>query len=507
MAKPTRRTPPAPRELPLAAIAWAPLAGLAALVIHVLRVRPWMLDDAYIFFRYADNWASGHGPVFNPGERVEGYTSFLWLALLTVGRAFGADPVRSAHVLGWIGALASMVLVTCATRFVTGLPRHAGPLAALFLGTAGWFTAWTESGMEVMLASPLLTACVLLYARGARRWLLGLLFGAFALVRPEGLFVFAAACAHAAFEWRAQRRASGSTARPPFALLAGFAAVVLPHLVWRIATYGDWLPNTFYAKSGLTAASLLRGATYAGKFALAAAPLVAGALALRASIAGRFGRFVPLLLAVWAGIVVLEGGDAMPACRFFAPVAPILCLATAAVLTRRLGVRGALGAAVAIATWNLGASRWVHDIDPRLRHDRVALAGVAIGEWMRQHFDPEDVIATNTAGSLPYASRLRAIDMLGLNDRHIARRRVERIGQGTAGHEKGDGEYVLSRRPEWIQFGSVRGSKTPGFPGDKEIAASPAFASYRLEQFDVLIEGRRHVLSLYRREDVPRPRE
>jgi hypothetical protein len=38
-----------------------------------------LVDDSYIFLRYAENFASGHGPVFNPGERVEGYSSPLWM--------------------------------------------------------------------------------------------------------------------------------------------------------------------------------------------------------------------------------------------------------------------------------------------------------------------------------------------------------------------------------------------------------------------------------------------
>lgn len=35
------------------------------------------VDDAYISFRYATNLIHGHGLVFNPGERVEGYSNFL----------------------------------------------------------------------------------------------------------------------------------------------------------------------------------------------------------------------------------------------------------------------------------------------------------------------------------------------------------------------------------------------------------------------------------------------
>ena len=40
-------------------------------------------DDAYISLRYVKNLAHGEGLVFNPGERVEGYSNFLWIVFLT----------------------------------------------------------------------------------------------------------------------------------------------------------------------------------------------------------------------------------------------------------------------------------------------------------------------------------------------------------------------------------------------------------------------------------------
>jgi len=44
----------------------------------------WTADDAFFNFRVVDNILDGNGPVFNAGERVEIYTSALWLAVLTV---------------------------------------------------------------------------------------------------------------------------------------------------------------------------------------------------------------------------------------------------------------------------------------------------------------------------------------------------------------------------------------------------------------------------------------
>lgn len=55
--------------------------GLGVLVFNLVNLYS-VADDAYISFRYLDNWLNGLGLVYNPGERVEGYTNFLWIVLL-----------------------------------------------------------------------------------------------------------------------------------------------------------------------------------------------------------------------------------------------------------------------------------------------------------------------------------------------------------------------------------------------------------------------------------------
>src|SRR6267154_221619 len=59
-------------------------------------------DDAFISFRYADNLVRGIGLVWNQGERVEGYTNFLWTLLMSGGICLGMDPVLFSQVLGII---------------------------------------------------------------------------------------------------------------------------------------------------------------------------------------------------------------------------------------------------------------------------------------------------------------------------------------------------------------------------------------------------------------------
>ena len=43
------------------------------------------------------------------------------------------------------------------------------------------------------------------------------------------------------------------------------------------------------------------------------------------------------------------------------------------------------------------------------------------------------------------------------------------------GHGKGDGKYVLSKKPDYIIIGATEGSSEPWFIGDKEIFESLDF--------------------------------
>ncbi len=79
---------------------------------------------------------------------------------------------------------------------------------------------------------------------------------------------------------------------------------------------------------------------------------------------------------------------------------------------------------------------------------------IAIGRWLHEAAPPDAVVGVLAAGQIPYYSRLRAHDMLGLNDVHIANLDVGRMGRGTPGHEKLDPDYTLTQiRPDVIVGG------------------------------------------------------
>src|SRR6186713_1795038 len=89
---------------------WPVVVAAVLLVPHALMF-DFVNDDAYISFRYAQNLAEHGQLVFNLGERVEGYTNFLWTVLLGVLMKLGIAPELSARVLGTAFAAATLVVV------------------------------------------------------------------------------------------------------------------------------------------------------------------------------------------------------------------------------------------------------------------------------------------------------------------------------------------------------------------------------------------------------------
>jgi hypothetical protein len=142
----------------------------------------------------------------------------------------------------------------------------------------------------------------------------------------------------------------------------------------------------------------------------------------------------------------------------------------------------------------------------------------AAGRLLKELFPPETWIAVNAAGIVPYVSGLPTIDMLGLNDVHIAHVPVA-PGQGSVGHEKHDAAYVLGRSPAVIIPGLPVLSEEritplnagpwlarwfPYLPGDEELVSDPGLASrYRIVNLPAE-DGR--YLPLFLRRDIPVPR-
>lgn len=447
-------------------------------------------DDAFISLRYAAHWLAGQGVVWNPGELVQGYTNFLFLALTTLLAKTGLDLVLATRLVSGAAFLTLGVLVWKMTpTLLPSWPTPARHLAATLVWTASPLLVWVTGGLEGPLFALAVTGqCLVLLRAGGRPSHLavgGTLAGLAFLVRPDGALFGAVSLG-----WLVLARDPARARRPHgWALfLAAAAAVVLPYLVWQQIYYGELIPNTFHAKSGSPLGPrLVSGLRYLISYASTPPflPLLV-ALSLARTLGKRRwnGRLTYLVLLVLAQALYIlwTGGDAMPAYRFLVPIVPLLGILLVLSLSltveaRRTGPLTVLMAAVMALTC-------LQPLDPRLNPgagDATAAIGAIVGKYIEEAWPPGSLVALNTAGSTPYhAPSHRFIDMLGLNDAVISRRTIDHIQlrwQRIPGHRKGDGRYVLSRRPDYIIIGPAEGTVAddPWFLSDLELNADPEF--------------------------------
>jgi hypothetical protein len=455
----------------------AALAGItgatALLLVHGALYFDYYADDSYITLRYSKHLAEGLGPNWNSEGHVEGYTTFLWMGLLAGVGKLGFDLVDASRVLGFVALVATFLTV-----FLVGkLWRNeepggwlASPLlpttAVLALSLHDGVSFWGFSGMETPLFTALLTASAYLYLRerrGGRVPWSAVALGATAMARPEGLLAVAVT---GAFVVRDAARDTGL--RQALARTLGWGAVFLalygPYFVWRYDYYGYLFPNTYYAKVGLTSASLDRGLQY-----LASTGLQYQLLAMFAGLAvlathPRLGRDALYVIALagtmLAGIVVEGGGDAHG--RFVVPLLPLLFLgglAGFATLLERAGGPTRWAAVLTSLALALGGlSLLPSSNDPLLAVGGSAVAERGrLGAWFNEHTPLHYTIADFQIGAIAYyASDRDFLDLLGLNDVVIAHTEIPDMGRGIAGHEKYNVDYVLERvRPEIIVLGQV----------------------------------------------------
>lgn len=288
----------------------------------------WTSDDAFISFRYALNFIRGDGLVFNVGEKVEGYTNFLWTIWIALGLKLGADAEAWANIWSIASYVGCILLLAQLAWKRNSRPPITLPIPiAAILGLAHRDLAiFATSGLETATFTLLAFAGYFVMVSGQldsrRSALAGFLFALGSMTRPDGVLLgFVAGCF-----------ILGTYRRGALLFAAAFLLIWIPFMAWRVSYYGDIFPNTYYAKSAyLTwwSQGALYGRLYFQRYWLL---LLLPASALLLSICHRrrpISSAPTLLAAAMAGsyslYVIRTGGDFMFA-RFFIPVTPFLCV-------------------------------------------------------------------------------------------------------------------------------------------------------------------------------------
>lgn len=411
------------------------------------------LDDAYISYRYAENLIHGNGLVFNPGERVEGYSNLLYVLLIAPAflftNRFGIYIYSVAlNIICALGAYWVFQKWVCKTfsPFVT-------TWACFLFAISPLIWLWTASGMETVLV---LLIQLIIWAKVEQC--------TEPVVNRKDLFIL-----NIAIIFSVTIRADGFVT-PIFALFylllkgkykelvwssGAFLATVILLFLWRHSYYGYWLPNTYYAKvSGplslriksalLMLLSIVKseglGVYFIGVLTIWIAE-VWNAYKHRLSFTHilSFDKILSVgILLYWIYI----GGD-----NFFERFLLVLYPMGIFILLRNMGQvlpKYPLFGLVSILTiFQLG----IIFVDPRFhytvqKYDRW----ITLGNHLARQ-NTGQVLAIDAAGKVPFFSGMKTIDMFGLNDVTIAHQSVSNF---IVGHNTFNPSYVLSKNPDLI---------------------------------------------------------
>ncbi|HKW51151.1 MAG TPA: hypothetical protein VJQ53_05390, partial [Candidatus Eisenbacteria bacterium] len=247
------------------------------------------------------------------------------------------------------------------------------------------------------------------------------------------------------------------------------------YFVARLNYYRQWLPNTFYAKRGGGGILLHRGWKELIRDHGASAWLL-----IPLAIAAARKRMAATML---IGVVLLRiafqlwsGGPSSGRYRFLVPVLPFLYVLIVAGLTSLVRSSAARRVAIGLAALAILVPGWLaypNEREYALAYGRgERRAHMEFGRWVNTHTAGSAIIAMDDAGLGPLTADRECIDMLGLNDSHIAHL------SGSFGG-KMDARYVLGRRPDLIVLISTVPRATSGkdfeLEGDAILFEDPEF--------------------------------
>jgi hypothetical protein len=289
----------------------------------------WIIDDALIFQNYVRSFLAGDGLVYGPGNSAEGYSSPLWVLVLSAAGGLGAKGFLAAKAISTALGLASVVLV--AGFLPPKVDLRASVVAGTLVALQPALAWWSVSGMETSLVAFLLT-CTFFGFVYRRVWLVGVVAGLLAISRPEAPMYTAVALG-----WLYVLYRQDEVTRRQW--LGATMISVLPWFGWeifRFCYYGAFIANSALAKLGTGAfvaqSSSLKGAWLymaesffrLGSFWLAVA--VATAVFIKAqrddehaSTAVAVGSLVYITVL----FILVVGGDWMPWSRFLTPLVPL----------------------------------------------------------------------------------------------------------------------------------------------------------------------------------------
>ncbi|MFN2175573.1 MAG: hypothetical protein ACK2U3_06445 [Anaerolineales bacterium] len=439
-----------------------------------------LFDDAMISMRYAKNFASGEGLVWNPGgEKIEGYSNPLWVVFMA---GFHLLPIPSSKISLFVQISGAIFLT--ANLFVV---RKIGSLlskdwlvpifAVLLTAFYAPLNNWGLLGMEVSALAFITSLSVWMVLKFLKEgdfspWLFVLL-GLATLIRIDMVVPYILILCFLLVTLPSRR---------PQILIWGIALLGLflgGQTIFRLLYYGNPLPNTYYLKvEGYSLLNRVGHGLYVlflfgwnFNWILFLLPLVILFFRQDAEV-------ILLLLLILGQFVysVYVGGDAWEhkggSNRYISIVMPLffILFANVLVLIRDLAAGGVgkrkgryqfvpnlimvLFILVTMVNTNIlvdfkSLDRWILSMNPEFVRGNQRYVRIALD--LKEITSPQAKVAVVSAGAIPYFSDRYAIDLLGKNDPVVANllprntSAITNLDLYRPGHMKWDYDYSVGK--------------------------------------------------------------
>ncbi len=487
------------------------LVGVFCIETYALyRINPFACEDAYITFRFAKNFAEGNGPVFNPGDPVEGYSNFLWMSLIALGHSLGISMPAFSQVAGVLFNTLSLLLVWYLPRRFCGFrgPTTAfGPLLyMLFLP----FQFFAFAGLETSLYTFLVLLSLLLVLWAGSRPLpfacASVVFLMLALTRPEGIIFFVFYGGYCLWKCIVKRE----SIKPYLPGAALFVVVYGIFVLWRLSYFGLPLPNTYYAKGSFpfllrTGLGLLINKGFITNYCFFFFLFLIGFARIARSkypfinITGVFATAGALFS------IGFSGFDWMPFFRYTVPIVPLLILLSQVLFselwldfkrTASVYRRVAWGVLTAALLF-FAVEQYIRDLTFNIRWKEISDFAFhnqkKMGNWIKEELPDTTVMAMGDVGRLAYFAEAPILDIFGLNSREFAALRKEhgapqlqlsRAALSFDSYKHKELELLLKRAPEYVFLYNAQLKIAGSFPGSSTGIADQTAFTDRYEYLD-----------------------
>lgn len=433
------------------------------------------LDDVWIHFRYAENFAAGNFFHYNPGEPTPGTTSPLWVVILSIPFLFSPSFIIpfALFISSLFFLYALLELYDLCVRLDMDMEHSMlVTLLTLLCGRLLWSAL---SGMEITLFVLLSVLVVKNHIKETEQGKLmvstGLLLGLASLTRPEAYLLALIYYLYSVFNFRKELK---QNTRGLLLSLIIFSVIILPYPLFCYYTTGGFLPNTYHGQ--------VTGMNYLPNFVFLAET---GKMFVKDNLAVLFlwfGAIIYFIINVFKGkidkkfILINLWVILLPAIssvispnwrhhgRYLIPLIPFINIVSVnlfekickyyitgrfkrAVLYRKLSLAALLILAInssiafaAVLGWNV---------------ENINSQQVKIGKWLKENLADEKAFGMNDIGAITFVTKKYAVDMAGLVTPEVFKFQKMSYEDGAKAlfrllKEKGVNYIIIY--PDWFDF-------------------------------------------------------